>query len=164
MLADLHTATEKVHTARVRDAERSGLTIDLASITSLIPPSLVHVGERLCAGLGLRQWLTTSCHGIVSHGPRSPVPAYCAGAKVVGMHTAAPLQEDCGLSITLNVRGDVMDLSVCVCPDNVPAVDEIATGIGESIDILLAAAHEFPRGKGRSVVTQMKPHATRGPL
>jgi hypothetical protein len=59
------------------------------------------------------------------------VPVYCAGAKVVGMHTAAPLVEGCGLNITLISHGDVMDLSVCVC-HNVPAVNDIATDIVDS--------------------------------
>ena len=68
----------------------------------------------------------------------------CAGAKVVGMHTAAPLVEGCGLNITLISHGDVMDLSVCVCPDNVPAVNDIATGIVDSVGILVAAAQESP--------------------
>ncbi len=48
------------------------------------------------------------------------MPAYCAGAKVVGMHTAAALVEGCGLNITLTSHDDVMDLSVSVCPDSVP--------------------------------------------
>jgi diacylglycerol O-acyltransferase / wax synthase len=40
----------------------------------------------------------------------------------------------------------------------VPAVDDIATGIGRSVDILVAAAQESPRGQGRSVVTEMTAH------
>jgi diacylglycerol O-acyltransferase len=76
------------------------------------------------------------------------------------MHTVAPLREGCGLNITLTTRGETMDLSVCVCPDNVPAVDDIATGIADSLDILMAAARKSPRGQGRSVVTEMTSHAT----
>jgi diacylglycerol O-acyltransferase len=87
-----------------------------------------------------------------------PVPVYCAGAKVVGMHTAAPLVEGCGLNITLISHGDVMDLSVCVCPDNVPAVNDIATGIVDSVGILVAAAQDSPRGERPSVLTQMTSH------
>jgi diacylglycerol O-acyltransferase len=49
---------------------------------------------------------------------------------------------------------------VCACPDNVPAVDDIATGIVDSLDILVAAARKSPRGQGRSVVTEMTSHAT----
>ena len=74
------------------------------------------------------------------------------------MHTVTPLLEGCGLTVTLTARGEMMDLSVCVCPDNVPEVDEIATGIVDSLDILVAAAHESPRGQGRSVVTEMTSH------
>jgi diacylglycerol O-acyltransferase / wax synthase len=83
---------------------------------------------------------------------------YCAGAKVVGMHTAAPLVEGCGLNITLISHGDVMDLSVCVCPDTVPAVNDIATDIVDSVGILVAAAQESPRGERPSVLTQMTSH------
>jgi len=62
------------------------------------------------------------------------------------------------LTITLTAVGEVMDLSVCVCPDNVPEVDDIATGIVDALDILVAAARESPRGQGRSVVTDMTSH------
>ena len=61
------------------------------------------------------------------------------------MHPAAPLAEDAGLNITLISHDAVIDLSVCVCPDNVPAVNEIATGIAESLDVLAAAA-QIPSG------------------
>ena len=86
---------------------------------------------QLYTGLGLSQRFTPICHGIASTISGPPVPVYCAGAKVVGMHTAAPLVEGCGLNITLISHGDVMDLSVCVC-HNVPAVNDIATDIVDS--------------------------------
>jgi diacylglycerol O-acyltransferase len=75
----------------------------------------------------------------------------------------APLVEGCGLSITLIPHDDMMYLSVCVCPDNVPAVNDIATGIAESVDILLAAAHGSPRGQGPSVITPITSHAKKRP-
>jgi hypothetical protein len=114
------------------DAERTGLTVDFATFAALIPPTVVHTGMQLYTGLGLSQRFTPICHGIASTISGPPVPVYCAGAKVVGMHTAAPLVEGCGLNITLISHGDVMDLSVCVCPDNVPAVNDIATDIVDS--------------------------------
>jgi diacylglycerol O-acyltransferase len=63
------------------------------------------------------------------------------------------------LTITPTSHGAEMHLSVCVCPDNVPAVDEIATGIVDALGTLVAAAHKSPRGQGRSVVTEMTAHA-----
>ena len=86
--------------------------------------------------------------------------AYCAGAKVVGMHTAAPLLEG-GFHIALTSRNDAIDLCMCVCPDNVCGVDDLTAGIVDAIDLLVAAAHKSPRGHGRSVVTEMTSHVER---
>ncbi len=160
VLTNLHTATERMNTVHRRDAEKNYPTVDLAYIASLIPATAAHAAMRIYNRLGLRQRLAPICHASVSYISGQPVPAYCAGAKVVGMHTVAPLVEGCGLNITLTPRGEAIDLSVCACPDNVPALDEIATGIADSLDILVAAARKSPRGQGRSVVTEMTSHAT----
>ena len=77
------------------------------------------------------------------------------------MHTVAPLREGCGLTIAHSSHGDALDLSVCACPDHVPAVNDIATGIAESVDVLAAAARKSPHGHGRSVVTEMTSHTTK---
>jgi WS/DGAT/MGAT family acyltransferase len=161
VLTNLHTATERMTTGHLRDAEKTYPTVDLARIASLIPSTVVHAGMQIYSRLGLRQRLGPICHANVSYVSGPPVPAYCAGAKVVGMHTVAPLLEGCGLNITLTTHGEAIDLSVCVCPDNVPAVDDIATGIADSLDVLVAAAGKSPRGQGRSVVTEMTSHATK---
>jgi diacylglycerol O-acyltransferase / wax synthase len=156
VLANLHTATERLNA--ISDSESRPSTIDLASIASLIPPTVAQVGMQLYTRSGLRHQLESICHGSVSYIAAEPVPAYCAGVKVVGMHTVAPLADGSGLNIGLISRGDVLDVSVCACPDNVPAVDDIATGIAHSVDILVAAAQKSPRGQGRSVVTEMTSH------
>ncbi len=65
------------------------------------------------------------------------------------------------MNIALTSHRDALDLSVCVCPDNVPAVNDIANGIVESVDVLGAAAHKSPHGQGRSVVTEMTSQATK---
>ena len=156
VLTNLHTATERLNTVK-RNAEKTDSTIDFAAVASLIPPRAAHAASQLSTRLGL----VPTCHGRVSYFAGKPAPAYCAGAKVVGMDTVAPLRTDCGLTIALTSYGDALDLSVCVCPDNVPAVDDIATGITESVDVLVAAGRKSPRGQGRSVVTEMTTHATK---
>lgn len=161
VLTNLHTATERMNAEYLRDAEKVDLTVDLARIASLIPSNVAHAGRQIFSRLGLRQRRAPICHGSVSYFSGPPSPAYCAGAKVVGMHTVLPLLEDCGLDITLTLQDEAMHLSVCVCPDNVPAVDDIATGIVDSLDILVEAARESPRGQGRSVVTELTSHANK---
>jgi diacylglycerol O-acyltransferase len=158
VLANLHTATERLNATQGGDYERHSPAIDLERIASLIPPTAAHVGMQLYTGSGLRRRLEPICHGSVSYIAVEPVPAYCAGARVVGMHTVAPLAEGSGLNIALISRGEQLDVSVYACPDNVPAVDDIATGIGHFVDILVAAAEESPRGQGRSVVSEMTAH------
>ena len=160
VLTNLHTAAERLNIAHDFD-EKIDPAVDPATILSLLPPWVAHAGMRVYTELGLARWRAPSCHVRVSFASGEPGPAYCAGAEVVGMHTAEPLVEGCGLNITVTSHADVMDLCLCACPDNVPGVNEIATGIVEAVDILLAAAAKSPRGKGRSVVTEMTSHATK---
>ena len=162
VLTDLHAATERLNTAHRRsDAERTGLTVDFATFAALIPPTVVHAGMQLYTGLGLSQRFTPICNGIASTISGSPVPVYCAGAIVVGMHTAAPLVRRLRVNIQLISHGDVMDAAACPCaPDTVPAVNDIATGIVDSVFFLVAAAQESPRGERPSVLTQMTSHTT----
>jgi diacylglycerol O-acyltransferase / wax synthase len=161
VLTNLHTAAERMTTAHLREPEKVDFTVDLARIASLIPSTVVHAGMQIYSRLGLRQRLAPICHGNVAYFSAEALPAYFGGAKVVGMHTVPPLLEGCGLNITLIAHGGALHLSVCVCPDNVPAVDDIATGIVDSLDILVAAARKSPRGQGRSVVTEMTSHANK---
>ena len=158
ILTNLHTATERMNTAHCHDDDKELFTGNAAAIMSLIPSSVLHAGMRIVKQLDVRQRLTPISHGSVSPDAGHSSPAYWAGAKVVGMQTVTPLLEGCGLTITPTTHGEQMDLSVCVCPDNVPGVDYIATGIVDALDTLVAAAGKSPRGQGRSVVTEMTTH------
>jgi WS/DGAT/MGAT family acyltransferase len=159
ILTNLHTATERMNTAHSHDDEN--FTGDVAAITSLIPSTVLHAGMRIVRQLDVRRRLMPISHGSVTSDSGQSSPAYCAGAKVVSIHTVTPLLEGCGLTITPTTHGEEMHLSVCVCPDNVPAVDDIATGIVDALDLLVAAASKSPRGQGRSVVTEMTTHTSK---
>jgi diacylglycerol O-acyltransferase / wax synthase len=161
ILTNLHTAIERMNTAHSHDDEKEYLTGNAAAITSLIPSSVLHAGMRIVRQLDVRQRLTPISHGSVSSDSGQSSPAYCAGAKVVSVQTVTPLLEGCGLTITPTTHGEQMHLSVCACPDNVPGVDEIATGIVDALDTLVAAARKSPRGQGRSVVTEMTTHTSK---
>jgi WS/DGAT/MGAT family acyltransferase len=161
VLTNLHTATERMGTAQSHDDERDYRTVDVRAIASLIPSTAMDAGMRVFKSLDVRRRLTPISHGSVYSVPAQPLPTYCAGAEVVGMHTVTPLVEGCGLTITPTSHGTEMHLSVCVCPDNVPAVDEIATGIVDALGTLVEAARKSPRGQGRSVVTEMTAHANK---
>jgi diacylglycerol O-acyltransferase len=150
-----------MNTAHSHDDEREHFTGNAAAITSLIPSSVLRAGMRIVKQLDVRQRLMPISHGSVSSDSGQASPVYCAGAKVVGMHTVTPLLEGCGLTITPTTHGEQMHVSVCVCPDNVPGVDDIATGIVDALETLVAAARKSPRGQGRSVVTEMTAHTSK---
>jgi diacylglycerol O-acyltransferase len=161
ILTNLHTATEQMNTAHSHDDDNEHFAGSAAAITSLIPSTVLHAGMRIVKTLDVRQRLTPISHGSVSPDSGQSSPAYCAGARVIGMYTVTPLLEGCGLTITPTTHGEQMHLTVCVCPDNVPGVDEIATGIVDALDTLMAAARKSPRGQGRSVVTEMTAHTSK---
>lgn len=161
ILSNLHTATEKLKIVSDDHIDATGLPIlDLSTVADLVPPSVVRAGMQLYRGLGLSRRGAPISHGIISTLPGLRAPLYCAGAKVTGIHATAPLIAGAGLNITLITHAAEVDVSTCVCPDHVPAVDEIATGIAESVDILVAAAQHSPRGVSPSVVTEMSSHPT----
>jgi diacylglycerol O-acyltransferase len=161
VLTNLYTAAERLNIAHDFCHEKTDRTADPADALSLLPPLVAHAGRRVCTELGLSRRRAPSYDGSVSFTSGGPARAYCAGAEVIGMHIAEPLVDGCGLHISVTSHADVMDLCLCACPDNVPRVDEIATGIVKAVNTLLVAAAQSPRGTGRSVVTEMTSHATR---
>lgn len=157
ILTQLHTATERLNTAHTREDEREQFVVGTAAISSLIPSTVLHAGARIFRQLNSRR--TSTSHASVATDTGHSSSAYCAGAEVVARHTVMPLPEGCGLTITPTTQGDEIHLSVCVCPDNVVAVDEIAAGITEALETLVDVARKSPRGQGRSVVTEMAAHS-----
>jgi diacylglycerol O-acyltransferase len=102
---------------------------EFPAFAELVPPNLLHTGMRLYTGLELSRWLGPFAHGVAATIDGPPVPVYCAGAPVIRIHAVPPLLEGAGLTITQVLHGQAIDASVCVCPDRVTAVEEIADGI-----------------------------------
>jgi diacylglycerol O-acyltransferase / wax synthase len=156
ILTDLHTATERLTTACRDELENASAVGDFTTLMSLAPAAATDAAAQLYARLGMGRLNAPACHGSVSYMSGNSA-AYCAGAKVVGMHIAAPLSEG-GFNIALTSRNDAIDLCMCVCPDNVSRVDDLVAGIAGAVDLLVTAAHKSPRGHGRSVVTELTSH------
>ncbi|MCZ8382234.1 WS/DGAT domain-containing protein [Mycobacterium sp. CPCC 205372] len=161
VLTNMHTATERANIADSGPDEIMGATDDVTKVVSMLWPWAVRAGMHVYTGLGLARRGGPSCHGSISFLGDSAETLVCAGAEVVGMYTAEPLVEGCGLNITVTSHSDTMDVCVSACPDNVPDVEDIARGIAEAVDVLVAAARQSPRGRGRSVVTQLASHSRR---
>ncbi|MEV3901763.1 wax ester/triacylglycerol synthase domain-containing protein [Mycobacterium sp. NPDC050551] len=162
VLVNMHTATERAISADTESDETDRGGNDFTTAMSMVWPRAAHAGMQLYSELGLARRGGPTCHGSISFLGESTGTLYCAGAEVVGMYTAEPLVDGCGLNITVTSHADSLDVCVSACPDNVADVDDIARGVAEAVDVLVAAAHRSPRGQGRSVVTQMASHSRRG--
>ncbi|MGV0606882.1 wax ester/triacylglycerol synthase domain-containing protein [Mycolicibacterium sp. XJ1904] len=160
VLTDLHTSTERLNIAHLYRDESIDSPVDLPTVASLFPPWLARAGMQMFSGVGLRRRASSS-QATVSFSSEDPGRAYCAGARVVAMYSSEPLTEGCGLNIGVTTHGEAMSLCVSACPDNVPRVDDIASGVAEAVGVLLAAAEDSPRGEGRSVVTELTSHRSR---
>ena len=150
VLTNLHTATERLMPS-ARSAEKISPTVDLTSIAPLIPPTVAHAGMRLYTRLGLR--LAPICHGTILYISRTPC-GVLRRSRGRGYARRDTTHRNTGLNITLISHDAVIDLSVCVCLDNAPAVNEIATGIAESLDVL-RRPHKNPLG-GKAVQSSPK--------
>ena len=161
VLTNLHTATERMSTAQSHDDERDYLDSRCQSDRVVGSVDRDGCGQASPQGTGCAATADADHARQCLFGPGKAAAHVLCRAEVVGMHTVAPLVEGCGLTITPTSHGEEMHLSVCVCPDNVPEVDEIAAGIVDAVGILVAAARKSPRGQGRSVVTEMTAHANK---
>ncbi len=164
ILSNLHTATERLNIANRLCGEKIDPTIDLAAVIALIPPSVARAAMYLYSGLGVGRWRAPHCHATLSFVAAREEWDYGAGIAVLGMYASEPLVEGRGLNITVNSHADAMCVCVSACPDNVPDVSDIALGIAQAVDVLVAAAVKSPRGQGRSVVTEMTSHNINRPL
>jgi diacylglycerol O-acyltransferase len=156
VLVNLHTATEQLSAAPEGETDSFADTLD--SLIALLPPAAAQIGSRIFRRSGLRHQLKPICHGSVSYLSAERDSAYCAGAKVVAIHAVAPLTDGSGLTVGLTSHDDVLDVNVSACPDNVPAVDELASGMTRAMEVLVSSARKSPRGQGRSVVTDVTSH------
>ncbi|MEO3761017.1 wax ester/triacylglycerol synthase domain-containing protein [Mycobacterium sp. B14F4] len=161
VLSELHTVTERLAFANRYGNEITAPPVDFATVISLLPPWMTRRATQMSSGLGLTRLRAPNRHGAVSFTGQPSGRAYCAGSEVLGMYVIEPLVEGCGLNIGVTTHGDAMDVCISVCPDNVPDVEQISSGIGDAVAVLLAAAAQSPRGQGRSVVTEMTSHISK---
>jgi diacylglycerol O-acyltransferase / wax synthase len=129
VLTELHAQTERLKTERDTGGQKHGPALDLPAVAALVPPNFVRAGMQLYTGLARSRRVAPTSHGTAAGIAGPPVPVYCAGAQVVGIHAVLPLVEGAGLNITMVSHDQTTDVSVSACPDHVPGVEAILDGI-----------------------------------
>jgi diacylglycerol O-acyltransferase len=133
VLTELRAQTERLKSERDTSGQKQGPALDLPTVAALIPPNLIRTGMQLYTGLARSRRVAPTLHGTAAGIAGPPVPVYCAGAQVVGIHAVLPLLEGAGLNITMVSHDQATDVSVSACPDNVTAVEAILDGIVDAV-------------------------------
>jgi WS/DGAT/MGAT family acyltransferase len=112
----------------------------LGDIVDLIPPALFKFAGGMYSRAGLADHLPPVHNLIVSNVAGSRDPLYMAGAELVELYPLGPLVEGTGLNITAISHLHDMNIALMACPELVPEAGELAAGIVEGVDRLLAAS------------------------
>lgn len=135
-----------IHTGALgaKEIQRSVGTDLISDIVEVVPTSMFQLATRLYSRAGLADRLAPVHNLIVSNVMGSPLPLYMAGAKVIAIYPFGPLIEGTGLNITVVSNNGEMNIGLIACPDLVPDLDHLMSGILAGVDTLLAAAERKP--------------------
>jgi WS/DGAT/MGAT family acyltransferase len=112
----------------------------LGDLVDLIPPAVFRFAGGLYSRSGIADRLPPVHNLVISNIAGSRDPLYLAGAELTDLYPFGPLVEGTGLNVTAVSHLDGMNIALVACPELAPDADEIAEGIVEGVEVLLAAA------------------------
>jgi hypothetical protein len=77
---------------------------------------------------------------VISNVPGSPVPLYCAGARLLANYPVSAVTHGLGLNITVLSYEDRLDFAVVADRDQVPDAWPLIEALGTELAVLKAAA------------------------
>lgn len=102
-------------------------------------PALFSLATSLYARLRLSSLHPPLCNVLVSDVPGPPVPLYFAGARLDAIFPFGPIFDGVGLNITAVSCLDTLDVGLVACPDQLPDLWALASGLKPALDELDAA-------------------------
>ncbi len=104
----------------------------------------------------LYSWLRVSalhpplCNVLVSDVPGPPVPLYFAGGRLISIFPLGPIFDGVGLNITAVSSAATLDIGLVACPDQLPDLWNLASGLRPALEELDAARLSRGEAKPRS--------------
>jgi len=148
MLVSLATtiADPRARLAAIHDSVRNAKDQDrivgptLAErVTDLLPPAVMTPATQLVRRTGLLE-RHPLFNVVVSSFPGSPMPLYCAGAKMLAYHPFGPIVDGAGLNITAMSYVDHIGFGLLADTATVPDVDALAHRLPEALTQLAKEA------------------------
>jgi diacylglycerol O-acyltransferase len=112
-------------------------------------PGLFAVATSLYARLGLSAFHPPLCNVLVSDVPGPPVPLYFAGARLESIFPLGPIFDGVGLNITAVSSAARLDVGLVACPDQLPDLWNLASGLEPALEELEARRASRGRARGR---------------
>jgi len=102
-------------------------------------PALFSLATSLYARLHLSALHPPLCNVLVSDVQGPPVPLYFAGARLESIFPLGPIFDGVGLNITAVSSPDTLDIGLVACPDQLPDLWNLASGLRPALEELDAA-------------------------
>jgi len=102
-------------------------------------PALFSLATSLYARLRLSALHPPLCNVLVSNVPGPPVPLYFAGARLESIFPLGPIFDGVGLNITAVSSMETLDIGLVACPDQLPDLWDLASGLRPALKELDAA-------------------------
>ncbi len=160
MMAELPTDEQDAlrRLERVRATMRSAkehhhaLPADLLQdVNHVIPPALLARAARVTARLAVTRGMEAPTNVVISNVPGSPVPLFCAGARLEAQYPVSAIGDGLGLNITLLSYRDRLDFGVVACREALDdAWDLVERLHAAHAELLAAVTPRAARGDTRN--------------
>jgi WS/DGAT/MGAT family acyltransferase len=121
---------ESVRNAKEQDRMLGPALVERA--TDLLPPAVMTPAAWLAHRTGLMTW-RPAFNVVVSSFRGSPVPLYCAGARVLAYHPFGPVTDGASVNITAMSYIDHIGFGLLADGDAAPDVDALAHQLPEAL-------------------------------
>jgi WS/DGAT/MGAT family acyltransferase len=112
-------------------------------------PALFSMAASLYGRLRLASFHPPLCNVLVSDVPGPPVPLYFAGARLESIFPLGPIFDGVGLNITAVSSAHTLDIGLVACPDQLPDLWDLASGLRPALEEL-DGARRPPGGRART--------------
>ena len=134
-LRAIHESTQSA-----KEMQKALAAEKLMGISEAAPPALISLAARMYTAAGLDTRTPPIMNLIISNVPGPSFPIYCAGARVESLYPMGPLLYGTGVNITVFSYEDTIDFGFMVCRDVVDEPWDLARGVRDAFDELVAAA------------------------
>lgn len=112
----------------------------LQDATQFIPPAIHARASRVTLRLAARNAVSPVFNLVISNVPGSPVPLYCAGARLLANYPVSAITDGMGLNITVLSYEDRLDFAIVADRELVPDPWPLMASLREELDTLKQAA------------------------